>query len=99
MSLSSQFQNLDAFIFIKGTFIFQQVLRWKMKNNNSDAKQKNPKLATCCDPLQRKFLSKHINHFTISFNPSCGLLFLRAFVQLTEKAQKPGPAQAWLMRG
>ena len=26
-------------MFIKGTFIFQQVLRWKMKNNNSDAKK------------------------------------------------------------
>ena len=39
MSLSRQFQNYDSFIFIKGKFISQQVLRWKMKNNNSDAKK------------------------------------------------------------
>ena len=38
MSLSEQFQNSDSFICIKGMYFFQQLLRWKMKNDNSDAK-------------------------------------------------------------
>ena len=41
MSLSEQFQSSDSFIYIRYIYIiiFQQLLRWKMKNNNCYAKQ------------------------------------------------------------
>ena len=89
MSLSRQFQNYDSFIFSKGTFNFQQVLRWKMKNNNSDAKK--------IQSLQHADIQIYPNISTILQL----LLTLPVGSCSCERSLSSlrGPAHAWLMRG
>ena len=82
MSLKKQFQNSDFFIYIKGIYIFFFFTATPLEDEEQQLRCSVSRSKACpsSEPLQRRIISKHIDQFTASVDPSSWFLFMGALL-------------------